>query len=112
MEEQAFLDQHVFKGLKKLKDGFKEEEVPFFSASDFAILLERAEYFGISIYSIEPWFEGAIYDVMTHENLKKKATDARWYTKAFQTFESRQAGMTYSARLKVSPKLLARKSIQ
>jgi hypothetical protein len=80
MEEQAFLDQHVFKGLKKLKDGFKEEEVPFFSASDFAILLERAEYFGISIYSIEPWFEGAIYDVMTHENLKKKATDARWYT--------------------------------
>lgn len=109
MEQQEFLDQHVFKGLKKLKDGFEKENVPFFSAADFVIIMERAEYYGISIYSIEPWYEGEIYDVITHENLNKKATDARWYRKAFQTFESRQAGMNYSATFRVSPKLLARK---
>ncbi len=111
MTEQDFLNKHVFQGLTPLTEKSKGKDVPFFSAADFAIVLERAEYFGISIYSIEPWFEGAAYGVMTNEELRKKASDARWYTKAFQTFEFRQAGMTYSASLKVSPKLLARKEI-
>ena len=108
MEQNEFLDKNVFKGLEKLNDGFKEEAVPFFSESDFAIVLERAEYFGIGIYSIEPWHNGELYDVITHENLKKKATDPRWYQKAFQTFQYRQPGLLYSATYKVSSKLLTR----
>lgn len=108
MEQNEFLDKHVFKGLEKLKGGFEGENVPFFSERDFAIVLERAEYFGLGIYSIEPWHNGELYDVITHENLKKKATDARWYEKAFQTFQYRQPGMVYSATYKVSKKLLAR----
>ncbi|WP_343748634.1 hypothetical protein [Fluviicola sp.] len=108
MEQIEFLDKKVFKGLEKLNDGFEGESVPFFSESDFEIVLERAEYFGIGIYGIEPWLDGELYDVITHENLKKKATDPQWYKKAFQTFKSRQPGLLYSATYKVSPKLLAR----
>lgn len=108
MEQIEFLEKNVFNGLKKLNDGFEGEAVPFFSESDFEILLDRAEYFGIGIYGIEPWHNGELYDVITHENLKKKATDPRWYKKAFQTFRSRQPGLSYSATYKVSGKLLAR----
>lgn len=108
MEQNEFLEKNVFKGLEKLNDGFKNETIPFFSESDFEIVLERAEYFGIAIYGIEPWFNGELYDVITNENLKKKATDPNWYKKAFRTFKSRQSGLLYSATYKVSAKLLAR----
>lgn len=110
MEQVEFLEKNVFKGLEKLNDGFETENVPFFSESDFATILERAEYFGIAIYGIEPWLDGELYDVITHENLKKKATDPQWYKKAFQTFKSRQPGLSYSATYKVSAKLLAREN--
>lgn len=110
MEQIEFLEKNVFKGLEKLKDGFEGENVPFFSESDFQVILERAEYFGIGIYGIEPWFNGELYDVITHENLKKKATDPQWYHKAFKTFKARQSGLSYSASFKVSAKLLARKN--
>ena len=110
MEQIEFLENNVFKGLEKLNAGLAAgENVPFFSESDFEIVLERAEYFGIAIYGIEPWFNGELYDVITNENLKKKATDSRWYKKAFQTFKHRQSGLMYSASYKVSGKLLARK---
>jgi hypothetical protein len=58
MEQLEFLEKNVFQGLKKLTDGFEQEAVPFFSESDFEIVLERAEYFGIAIYGIEPWLNG------------------------------------------------------
>lgn len=108
MEQNEFLEKNVFQGLKKLNDGFEQEAVPFFSEADFEIVLERVEYFGIGIYGIEPWLNGELYDVITNENLKKKATDSRWYKKAFMTFKSRQSGLSYSASFKVSSKLLAR----
>ncbi|MNJ91800.1 hypothetical protein D3C87_94550 [compost metagenome] len=108
MEQSEFLEKNVFKGLEKQNDGFENETVPFFSESDFETILERVEYFGIGIYGIEPWFNGELYDVITHENLKKKATDPKWYKKAFQTFKHRQSGLSYSATFKVSAKLLAR----
>lgn len=111
MEQIEFLEKNVFKGLKKLTDGFENEAVPFFSEADFAIILERVEFYGIAIYGIEPWFNGELYDVVTNENLKKKATDPRWYNKAFSTFQYRQPGLSYSASFKVSSKLLARKVI-
>lgn len=108
MDQIEFLEKNVFKGLEKRNDGFENENVPFFSESDFETILERVEYFGIAIYSMEPWFNGELYDVITNENLKKKATDPKWYRKAFLTFKSRQPGLSYSATYKVSTKLLSR----
>lgn len=111
MEQNEFLEKNVFQGLKKLNGGLNDKSVAFFSESDFAIVLERVEYFGIGMYGIEPSLNGEVYDVMTNEDLKKKATDPRWYKKAFQTFKLRQSGLLYAATYKVSSKLLARKSL-
>jgi len=108
MEQTQFLEQHIFTGLKNLNDGFAKDEIQFFSESDFEIVLQRAEYFGLSIYSIEPWIDNKFQEVTVHEDHKKKATDPRWYKKEFVTLKTRQEDLLYSAKYKVSKKLLAR----
>jgi hypothetical protein len=108
MEQAEFLEQHIFTGLKNLNDGFGQEAIQYFSESDFEIVLQRVEHFGISVYGIEPWLNGNFYGASVHEDHKKKATDPRWYKKAFLTFKTRQSGLSYSAKYKVSKKLLTR----
>lgn len=108
MEQNDFLNKNVFHGLKNLNDGFDMVNTHYFSETDFATVLERVQYFGIGLYEVKPWFEGEFYGVMIHEEFKKKATDPKWYKKAFLTFKTRQAGLMYSRSYKVSKKLLAR----
>ncbi|WP_340156577.1 hypothetical protein, partial [uncultured Winogradskyella sp.] len=97
-----------FTGLTNINDGFDAEEIQYFSESDFETLLKRAEHFGLSIYAISPWLNGELYDVSGHDAFRKKATDPKWYTKAFTEFKKRQEGLAYSATYKVSKKLLER----
>ena len=108
MEQNDFLELHVFAGLTDLNDGFDVREIKYFSETDFEEVLKRVEHFGIGIYGIEPWLNGELFGVAVHEEHKKKATDARWYNKAFKTFRMKQKGLVYAASYKVSPKLLAR----
>lgn len=108
MEQIKFLEKNVFQGLKNLNDGFDLVNTHYFSEADFEVVLQRVEYFGIGIYEVKPWFDGDFYGVSVHEEFKKKATDPKWYKKAFLTYKMRQAGLIYSARYKVSKKLLAR----
>ena len=108
MEQEKFLEQHIFKDLKNLNDGFANDKIQFFSESDFKIILQRAEHFGLSIYSIEPWIKSKMLEASSHEDHKKKATDPKWYKKEFVTLKTRQEGLLYSAKYKVSKKLLAR----
>jgi hypothetical protein len=108
MEQAEFLEKNIFQDLKNLNDGFDAETTLHFSESDFEIILQRIEHLGIGVYKIEPWHNGKLYEMAGHENFKKKATDPRWYKKAFLTFKSRQTGLSYSATYKVSSKLLAR----
>ena len=108
MEQTEFLEKNVFNDLKNLNDGFDVEANHYFSESDFEIVLERVEHFGIGVYGIEPWLDGDLYAVAVHEDFRKKSTDPKWYKKAFLTFKSRQPGLAYSATYKVSNKLLAR----
>jgi len=108
MEESKFLEKHIFTGLKNLNDGFGEDEIQFFSESDFEIFLQRAEHFGLSIYSIEAWIKSKVIESSSHEDHKKKATDPKWYKKEFLTLKTSQTGLFYSAKYKVSKKLLAR----
>ena len=63
MEQAEFLQQHVFSDLKNLNDGFDQEDIHYFSESDFETILERAEHFGIGIYEIKPFFNGETYKV-------------------------------------------------
>ena len=108
MEQKNFLEQHIFLGLKNLNNGFGKDGVQFFSETDFEIVLQRAEYFGLSIYNIDPWNKNQVYKSSSHEDHKKKATDPKWYKKEFLTLKSRQTGLFYSAKYKVSKKLLER----
>ena len=108
MDQEKFLEQNIFTDLNNLNDGFAEEGIQYFSESDFEIVLDRAEHFGLSIYSIAPWSKDEKHEVLTHEDHKKKATDPKWYKKEFVTLKTRKEGLLYSAKYKVSKKLLAR----
>jgi len=108
MEQPEFLEQHVFTDLKNLNEGFAENPVYYFSEEDFEIVLQRIEYFGIGIYKIETLSNNELIDNSTHDDFNKKATDCRWYKKAFSTFKTRQSKLYYTATYKVSNKLLAR----
>jgi hypothetical protein len=110
MDQNGFLETHVFSNLKGTTNGVETNPVYFFTEADFEVVLERIEHFGISVYSIEPFLDGKSFGIQTNEDLKKKATDVRWYGKAFSTFKHQQAGMLYSATYKVPSKLLARYS--
>lgn len=108
MEQTEFLEKNIYTDLENLNDGLNKETVQYFSESDFEIVLQRVEHFGIGVYSIESWLNGEAFEVAAHEDFKKKATDPKWYKKAFLTFKSRQSGLLYSATYKVSNKLLAK----
>lgn len=108
MEQAEFLEKNVFRGLTNINDGFDSEEVQYFSEADFEIVLQRVEHFGISVYGIEPWLNGEMFDVYSHDAYRKKATDPRWYNKAFSEIKKRQEGLAYAASYKVSKKLLER----
>ncbi|NRD23493.1 hypothetical protein HNV10_09600 [Winogradskyella litoriviva] len=108
MEQSEFLEKNVFTGLTNINDGFDSENIYYFSEADFEIVLQRAEHFGLSIYGIEPWLNGEMFDVLSHDSFRKKATDPKWYNKAFSEFKKRQEGLAYAASYKVSKKLLER----
>ena len=109
MEQAQFLAKKVFFDLQNLNDGFADAQFLFFSESDFEKVVERAEYFGISIYAIEAWKEKEFFGAAHHEDMNKKATDPAWYKKAFKTFRMTEPEMIYGATYKVSKKLLERK---
>jgi len=108
MDQEKFLEQYIFTDLKNLNNGFEKDGQQFFSETDFEIILQRAEHFGLSIYSINPWVKNEVLEASSHEDHKKKATDPKWYKKEFLTLKSSQSGLFYSAKYKVSKKLLAR----
>jgi len=112
MEQADFLEQKIFIDLKNVNDGFDKKEIKHFSEWDFEVLLQRAEHFGLGIYTIECWHDGQVVDIANHEDFNKKATDPLWYKKAFLTFKTRQSGLSFCGTYKVSPKLLARKNFQ
>ena len=108
MEQSQFLEKNIFTDLKNLNDGFAEDGIQYFSENDFGIVLDRAEYFGLSVYTIKPWSKNEKYEASSHENHKKKATNPDWYKREFLTLKTRKEGLLYSAKYKVSKKLLAR----
>ncbi len=108
MKQTEFLEKNIFTDLENLNDGFDNESIQYFSEQDFEIVLQRVEHFGIGVYNIESWLNGETFEVAAHDDFKKKATDPKWYKKAFLTFKSRQPGLLYSATYKVSNKLLAK----
>ncbi|WP_194534979.1 hypothetical protein [Zobellia nedashkovskayae] len=110
MEKTEFLEQNIFQNLKNLNDGFDSDSIQYFSEADFETVLERIEQFGIGIYEMKPWLDEDFLDIKVNEDYRKKATDPKWYKKAFSDFKKQQADLKYSASYKVSDRLLNRKS--
>jgi len=108
MEKEEFLTQNIFDGVKNMNDGFDDEEKLYFSASDFEIILQKIEHFGIGIYTIETRLEKEAFEKENHEQYRKKSTDPKWYNKAFSKLKRNQEGLLYSANYRVSKKLLER----
>ena len=108
MQQEEFLKENIFNDLENLKKEPDQSIFYIFSELDFEIVLKKSEYFGIGIYKIESWLNGKSNAIGSHEDVKKKATDPRWYKKAFSELKSKQSELTYSATYKVSNKLLAR----
>lgn len=111
MEKTEFLAKHIFLNLENRNDAFETDALYYFSEADFEIVLERIEHVGIGIYHIEPRFEGVAIDSKSNENYRKKATDPKWYKKAFFEFKKQQPNLQYAATYRVSEKLLHRKRI-
>lgn len=107
MTQEEFLDQKVFIGLKSEKAD-KQNNDFYFSEEDFEEVLTKSEYFGISVYTIKTIFEGKQYKAVNHEEFRKKATDAKWYTREFKNLKREQEGLLYCGTYKVSKKLLDR----
>lgn len=108
MEKTEFLEKNIFLNIENLNDGFEADSKLYFSESDFEIVLERIEKLGIGIYRIESRLEGDCFDVKINEDYRKKATNPKWYKKAFSEFKKRQPNLLYSATYRVSDKLLNR----
>lgn len=108
MEQIEFLEKNVFTGLKNLNTDEEREDLHVFSAADFDILLERVAHYGIGVYTIEAWIDGNSQEVSHQEESKKKATDAKWYRRAFSLLKAKNTKYTFSGTYKVSAKLLAR----
>lgn len=106
-KKETFLQAKIFTGLTNQNDGFDEEGKWFFSEQDFKTVLDRAEHFGLAIYSIEPWLEGAPYETVVHDTFNKKATNPKWYKYAFIDLKKREKALLYNATYGVSKKLLA-----
>ena len=111
MEKSEFLAANVFKELKNINDGFDEEAIHYFSEADFQIAIERIENLGIGIYKIEPRLEGVAIEAKVNEDYRKKATDPKWYKRAFFELKKNQPKLQYSATYRVSDRLLNRGSV-
>ncbi|WCO02114.1 hypothetical protein [Psychroserpens ponticola] len=108
MEQTEFLEKKIFTDLKNMNDGFDDEAIHYFSESDFETVLKQVEHFGIGIYTIKSHLNGKFNADSTHDDHNKKATDPKWYKKAFKTLKTSQTELLYAATYKVSKKLLER----
>ena len=96
-EEKAYLDKHIFYGLKDLNSGFDSPVIRYHSEEEFRIVLDRCEEAGIGLFGIEPWRDGEYYDVWTCEDFESVPTNPLWYRMAFEDFVSRGIKLQYSA---------------
>lgn len=108
MTELEFLQQEVFKDTTNLNKKAEKSEDYKFSEEDFAKVIERTSFLGISIYTMNTWAKNTSFGATMHQDHNKKASDKRWYLKAFNTFKHRQEGLKYAATYKVPSKLLSR----
>lgn len=108
MEKNEFLEKHIFTDLQKIHQESDADPIHYFSESDFAIILKRIEHFGIGVYRVESLLDGKSNSVKTNEEYRKKATDPKWYKRAYSDLKRQQTDLQYTATFRISDKLLAK----
>jgi hypothetical protein len=101
-EKLDYLKANVFYGLKNMNDGFDSDLIYYFSQSDFETVLDRIEKLGIGIMGIEPWLNCEFYDVKVAGDYEAKATESKWYRKAFMEFKNENENLLYAASYNIS----------
>ena len=101
-----FLEQHIFYDLENLNDGFDSESIKYFNKKDFEKILDRAEYFKLEIFGIEPWDNKCFSGVKIYEDYEMKSSDPQWYRKAFEEFLELGIQNYFSASYGVPEELL------
>lgn len=96
-----FVHCRLFDGLQNLNNGFDVPRIAYFSAADFAVILDRAEALGIGILGIEPWPDGEFGGCKTYEPYTDDPADASWYRLAFSEFLSEGITTHFSATYRV-----------
>ena len=105
-ESSLFLDQHVFYDLEDLNDGFDVEAIRYFSKNDFKKVLERASFFTLKIFGIEPWPDKRFYDVDVYEKYGLSPDDPKWYMTAFDSFVNQGVENYFSASFGIPDEVL------
>ncbi len=95
--KQKYLDEQVFYGLTDLNTGFDSPVIRYFSAEEFAIVLERVEQLKLGIFGIEPWKNGHFFGVSSFEDYTEDPTDSQWYKRAFREFLALEQELQYAA---------------
>ena len=94
--KHKFLNNYIFRGLKKSPD-IETSSMVSFDEADFSIVLERVKEKSIGIYGIEVSIDGKFYSIKTHEEYSTFPQNVEWFTAAFKYFQSLKLNLRYSA---------------
>lgn len=103
---KEFLDQFIFYGLKNLNTGFDAPGIKYFSKEDFEIVLDRVEFFKLSIYGIEAWPNKQYGDTEVYQSYRKKPANPKWYRSAYKKLLKRGITSHFSASYGIQGELL------
>lgn len=105
-KEKEFLEKYVFYDLTDINDGFDSPLIKYFNKEDFEKVLDRAEFYGINIFGIEPWQDRQYFGVRVYEDYNTSACDPAWYREAYNRFLQEGVTSYFSATYGVPENLL------
>lgn len=105
-KEEEFLDKYVFYDLEDLNDGFDSPSIKYFSKDDFEKILDRAEFYRLKIFGIEPWPDRQFFNVRVYEEYDTSADNPEWYRDAYDRFLEEGVTSYFSATYGVPENLL------
>jgi hypothetical protein len=107
-KKDAYLEKHVFYGLKDLNDGFDYRNNQYFSERDFEVVLERVKSLGFGIYGIDTFEfieDKRYYSCDVFEIHTSNPADATWYMTCFEKNKKRGDNIVYAASYFIPKKL-------
>ena len=105
-KEEEFLEKYVFYDLEDLNDGFDSPSIKYFSKDDFEKILDRAEFYGLKIFGIEPWPDRQFFNVRVYEEYDTLPENPEWYRDAYARFLEEGVTSYFSATYGVPEYLL------